>query len=774
MTRLSVPESLLARFGGAGVRARFQLLGGLCVLALVAICGFALDAQYRALMGERQRAVQATVDIAHGVVQHYVDLAEAGTLPREEAQAQALAAVRALRYGGNEYFWVNDMHPRMLMHPIKPELDGTDLSSNADPNGKRLFVVFAETVRAHGAGTVDYLWPKPGSDTPVEKVSYVRGVDAWGWVIGSGVYIDDVQAAFRALALRLGLILLVAAVVLGVVFWLTARAITRPLDDAVGIAGAIDEGRLDNAIRPRGSRETRQLLASLATMQDRLGEQIGEIERVLRENAFIAKALDDLDTMVRIADPDGRVVFANRALLRMVERIEPEVRQFRPGFRAADFVGGSIGDIYPDAQAAVERMRALKETTKMRAPFFGRQIDFVYSPILDADGRQLGTIAQWLDVTGQAQAEAELGRVLEAANAGDFSRRIDVAGIDGVLRPLAEGVNRLSDTVEANLGVLAGVLRALADADLTRRIDGEYEGVFGRMRDDANRTVDRLAEIVRSIQTSAGSIHTASGEIVAGNQDLSARTEQQAASLEETASSMEELTSTVRQNAESARQANQLAAGAGEVAVRGGRVVDEVVTTMGAISASSKKIADIIGVIDGIAFQTNILALNAAVEAARAGEQGRGFAVVASEVRSLAGRSADAAKEIKTLISSSVEQVELGSELVTRAGSTMGEIVASVKRVTDIMGEITSASAEQSAGIEQVNRTVNQLDTVTQQNAALVEEASAAARSMEEQAGELAEAVAAFRLADAPPSSGPARIVALVSEQMSQITAATR
>nr|WP_246505554.1 methyl-accepting chemotaxis protein [Coralloluteibacterium stylophorae] len=576
------------------------------------------------------------------------------------------------------------------------------------------------------------------------------------------------------MALRLGLILLVAAVVLGVVFWLTARAITRPLDDAVGIAGAIDEGRLDNAIRPRGSRETRQLLASLATMQDRLGEQIGEIERVLRENAFIAKALDDLDTMVRIADPDGRVVFANRALLRMVERIEPEVRQFRPGFRAADFVGGSIGDIYPDAQAAVERMRALKETTKMRAPFFGRQIDFVYSPILDADGRQLGTIAQWLDVTGQAQAEAELGRVLEAANAGDFSRRIDVAGIDGVLRPLAEGVNRLSDTVEANLGVLAGVLRALADADLTRRIDGEYEGVFGRMRDDANRTVDRLAEIVRSIQTSAGSIHTASGEIVAGNQDLSARTEQQAASLEETASSMEELTSTVRQNAESARQANQLAAGAGEVAVRGGRVVDEVVTTMGAISASSKKIADIIGVIDGIAFQTNILALNAAVEAARAGEQGRGFAVVASEVRSLAGRSADAAKEIKTLISSSVEQVELGSELVTRAGSTMGEIVASVKRVTDIMGEITSASAEQSAGIEQVNRTVNQLDTVTQQNAALVEEASAAARSMEEQAGELAEAVAAFRLADAPPSSGPARIVALVSEQMSQITAATR
>ncbi|MFS8435943.1 chemotaxis protein, partial [Xanthomonas campestris pv. campestris] len=237
----------------------------------------------------------------------------------------------------------------------------------------------------------------------------------------------------------------------------------------------------------------------------------------------------------------------------------------------------------------------------------------------------------------------------------------------------------------------------------------------------------------------------AASEIAAGNQDLSQRTEQQAANLEETAASMEELTSTVKQNAEGARQANQLAIGAASVAVQGGEVVGKVVETMSGIEASSKKIADIISVIDGIAFQTNILALNAAVEAARAGEQGRGFAVVASEVRTLAQRSSGAAKEIKDLIDDSVQRVAEGSALVHTAGKTMGEVVASVQRVTDIMGEISAASQEQSAGIEQVNQTITQMDETTQQNAALVEEATAAARSLEDQAVQLTEAVAVFK-----------------------------
>ncbi len=349
----------------------------------------------------------------------------------------------------------------------------------------------------------------------------------------------------------------------------------------------------------------------------------------------------------------------------------------------------------------------------------------------------------------------QIQQLANAAAAGDFSQRGDADRFDHDFKVMIEQLNSMMQVADGNLGQLSQLLQAIAEGDLTARMDGQFHGVFARMRDDANTTVAQLTQIVGQIQASAGSITLAAGEIASGNSDLSRRTEQQAANLEETAASMEELTSTVKQNAEHARQANQLAIGAHGVASQGGEVVGQVVVTMSAIEASSKKIAEIISVIDGIAFQTNILALNAAVEAARAGEQGRGFAVVASEVRTLAQRSAAAAKEIKGLIDDSVGKVAEGSSLVHQAGSTMGEIVASVQRVTDIMAEISAASQEQSAGIEQVNQTVVQMDETTQQNAALVEEATAAARAMEDQAAQLGEAVARFRLAT-PGLSAPA------------------
>ncbi|MES2263481.1 MAG: methyl-accepting chemotaxis protein [Pseudomonadota bacterium] len=285
----------------------------------------------------------------------------------------------------------------------------------------------------------------------------------------------------------------------------------------------------------------------------------------------------------------------------------------------------------------------------------------------------------------------------------------------------------------------------IADGDFTHPINTAH-GDSGSLLFGIKGIQQQLAGIVQQIRLGTDTIATASHEIASGNLDLSSRTEQQASSLEETASSMEELTSTVKQNADNARQANGLAASASDVAVKGGQVVSQVVQTMSSINDSSKKIVDIIGVIDGIAFQTNILALNAAVEAARAGEQGRGFAVVASEVRNLAQRSAAAAREIKSLIDDSVEKVDAGSKLVDQAGTTMQEIVASVRRVTDIMLEISSASQEQTSGIEQVNQAIGQMDQVTQQNAALVEEAAAAAEAMQEQAAKLAQVVSRFKL----------------------------
>ena len=349
----------------------------------------------------------------------------------------------------------------------------------------------------------------------------------------------------------------------------------------------------------------------------------------------------------------------------------------------------------------------------------------------------------------------EIQTLVEAAVAGDFSKRGDASRFEFVYRELIERLDQLMATSQNGLNEVGNLLSSVADGDLTRRIEVQLPGQFGQLAGDANRTVEGLAQIVGNIRQTSDGISAASGEIAAGNSDLSMRTEQQAASLEETASSMEELTSTVKQNADNARQANQLAQGAAGVAAQGGQVVEQVVTTMGAIEASSKKISDIISVIDGIAFQTNILALNAAVEAARAGEQGRGFAVVAGEVRALAQRSAGAAKEIKQLIEESVGKVTDGSALVRQAGNTMGEIVSSVQRVTDIIADISAASQEQSSGIEQVNQAITQMDEGTQQNAALVEQASASAESMRQQAGQLVEAVSAFRTAAA--AAAPAR-----------------
>jgi methyl-accepting chemotaxis protein len=314
----------------------------------------------------------------------------------------------------------------------------------------------------------------------------------------------------------------------------------------------------------------------------------------------------------------------------------------------------------------------------------------------------------------------------------------------------------LSGTITKPLVQASEVARRVAAGDLTSQIDIRYTDELGQMLASLKEMQGSLGQVVSHVREGSESVATASAEIAQGNQDLSARTESQASALEETAASMEELSSTVKQNADNARQANQLAQSASTTAVQGGEVVGQVVETMRGINDSSKKISDIISVIDGIAFQTNILALNAAVEAARAGEQGRGFAVVASEVRGLAGRSAEAAKQIKSLINDSVERVEHGSALVDRAGATMTEVVNSIMRVTDIMGEISAASSEQSTGVAQVGEVITQMDQATQQNAALVEEMAAAASSLKSQAQELVQTVAVFRLSDSPAGHYPA------------------
>ncbi|UYB50534.1 methyl-accepting chemotaxis protein [Xanthomonas sp. AM6] len=522
---------------------------------------------------------------------------------------------------------------------------------------------------------------------------------------------------------------------------------------------------------PEGSIAHTLVVASEQLLSSR--EQEAEVQR---ESLRIRTALDNVTANVMIADAGRNIVYVNKPLARMLSAAQDDLRRELPGFDADTLLGRNIDVFHKRPEHQAKLLAALQQTHTAQIRVGGRTMRLIINPIVSSASERQGFVVEWADRTDEIHVEEEVTQIVRAAAAGDLDSRIGLDGKQGFFLLLAQQLNTLLDNNADGLARVSRLLSALSQGDLTARMDGDLHGVFARIRDDANATATQLAAIVRQIQGASDAINTAAGEIAAGNDDLSRRTEQQAASLEETAASMEELTATVKQNAEHARQANQLAVGAATVASQGGDVVSQVVTTMSGIETSSKKIADIISVIDGIAFQTNILALNAAVEAARAGEQGRGFAVVASEVRTLAQRSANAAKEIKGLIDDSVGRVAEGSALVDRAGQTMQEIVASVQRVTDIMGEISAASQEQSAGIEQVNQTVTQMDEATQQNAALVEEATAAARAMEEQARQLNDTVAIFKIdghsaTARRPAPGAPDVAAVVR---AQVAAATR
>ena len=533
-------------------RGKILLMLATALVALLFMAVSALLQQRSQIIESRRELLTTAVQSAHSIVASYQAKAASGAMPVEEAQKAAKDALRVSRFGGpegkTEYFYIWTLDSKGVMHPIKPEWEGQDMAGKVkDGAGTDILKQISTALNASSNGRVfvPTMFARPGSQSLVPKLQYVIRVDGWNWMVGSGLYTDDIDQLVRKTLLSNLAIVLVVMLVVGGVGLLVTRSVLRQIGgeptDAIAVMSEVAQGNLDTPI--------------------------------------------------------------------------------------------------PDAPA-------------------------------------------------------------------------------------------------------------------------------GSLLDGLGRMVVSLRQLVTEVRSATESIATASSEIAQGNNDLAHRTEDTASNLQSTASSMEELTSTVRQTSDSAQTANQMATSAATVAARGGEVVSRVVATMQDINASSNKISDIIGVIDGIAFQTNILALNAAVEAARAGEQGRGFAVVASEVRSLAQRSAEAAKEIKALIGASVEKVESGTQLVGNAGATMTEIVESVQRVTDIIGEIRSATSEQSQGIAQVNTAMNQLDQMTQQNSALVEQSTAAADSLREQAMKLTQVVALFRVngsnASAPaPARRPAPPAAL-------------
>ncbi|MBI3351472.1 MAG: methyl-accepting chemotaxis protein [Nitrospirae bacterium] len=475
-------------------------------------------------------------------------------------------------------------------------------------------------------------------------------------------------------------------------------------------------------------------------------EDVTEKRKMEVEMARLKTSLDNTRTNVLVCDRNYTLVYANNASVTALTKLESEIRKVLPHFSVANVIGANMDSFHKNPshqRRLLDDPKNLPYRSEIKVGIL--TLDLNASAIMSSTGEYLGNIVEWMDITDQKKAQGEVEKLITAAASGQLNERVNADQFEGFFKVLSTGINKMMDSMVTPLNEAQKVLEALADGDLTREMTGTYAGDFNKIKESLNTAVTNLTSTLTMVRDTAENISSGAVQISDGNDNLSQRTSEQAGALEETSSSMEEMTATVKQNADNAKQANQLGLAARDIADKGGKVTAQAVTAMGEVNKSSKKIADIITVIDEIAFQTNLLALNAAVEAARAGEHGRGFAVVASEVRNLAQRSATAAKEIKALINESVQKVSEGSELVNQSGKTLQEIVDSVKKVTDIMGEISASSQEQATGVEQVNKAIMQMDEMTQQNASLVEEAASASQSMKSQSEELMKQVEQFK-----------------------------
>jgi methyl-accepting chemotaxis protein len=562
------------------VRGRINLIGVVAALGLITLLCISLFHLSSVMHRDIERSTRQAVEAARSVVVHYHDEEVAGRMTRAEAQRAALGTLKTMRYDGTEYFWVNDLHPTMLMHPTKPEMNGTDLNNYRDATGRTHFVEMAQIVKTKGAGFLSYHWSKPGQKEAQPKLSYVAGFAPWGWVIGSGVFIDRINGAIFDAALYLSALALAVMLLVAFCAYRIGRSISLPVEAVAGRMRSLAAGDTASAIPGRDR-------------HDEVGEMAQALE-TFRDTAIVA-----------------------------------------------------------------------------------------------------------------AEREAEQQRVVE---------------------------------------VVGGGLAALAKGHLDARIGDSLTGSFRKLGSDFDSAMGALNAAMRAVVASTGGIRDGASDISSASDDLSRRTEQQAASLEETAAALDEITATVRSTATGAAQANVTMAATRGDAEEGVRIVRQAVEAMGGIKRASDEIADIISVIDGIAFQTNLLALNAGVEAARAGDAGKGFAVVASEVRALAQRSANAASDVKSRILASGNQVEIGVDLVGETGEALERIVGRIAEMAGLVATIAKGADEQSSGLQQVNIAVSEMDSVTQQNAAMVEESTAAARGLADQAAALAQHVDRFQL----------------------------
>jgi len=558
---------------------------------------------------------------------------------------------------------------------------------------------------------------------------------------------------------------------------LVSLRITGPLRQIANAMSAASKG--DLSVQAKGANRADEvgviagaLGVFMGISRDNLAKQEQD-RKLANENLRIKIALDSVKGNVMMADNDGVIIYSNASVMQMMKAAEADLRTALPDFEADKMLGANFDQFHANPEHQRNLLGSLTDIYETQFEIGGRSLQITANPVVNEMGERLGSVVEWRDLTGQVSAVKEIEKLIDQASAGELDARLQEDEFIGFLSTIATGINQVLDAVVVPIHEAQDVLQKMSEGDLQVSMDGDYQGEFARLQSSLTRTRDKLSETVAQIRSIGGDINTSSREISESNNSLSESTTEQASSLEETAASMEEMTATVRQNAHSAERADSLAKEASVVATKGGKVAQEAAEAMGEISASSKQIADIVNVIDNIAFQTNLLALNASVEAARAGEQGRGFSVVAQEVRKLAQRSAEAAKDIKTLIDDSVNRIDAGSRLAAESSDSLTKIVASVAEVSSIVTEIATASNEQSNGITQVNRAVEQMDSVTQRNAAQVEQTAAATTTMSRQAEDMMALMDFFKV-DSASQWQPVASQSAVAPMTSQPVTATR
>jgi len=678
------------------------------------------------LLREKESTVKKVVEVAYHTISYYESQAESNKLSVEDAKKAAISEIENLRYGGNEYFWINDLEPKMIMHPMKPELDGQSLKDTKDPNGKYIFDDMVDVVKKDGEGFVNYQWPKPGYSKPIDKISFVKLFKKWGWVVGSGIYINDINEQYAAISTNVYIILLIFVVIAVLIIFYAAKRILKPIKQLKEASDKIITGDMNVNVDVESEDEIGKLARSFNLMTEKLALQV--------------QYLDNIPAPVMVIDKDFNIQYMNKKGAEVLGKDQKNLigEKCYNNFKTGDCQTENCA-LYK----AMKNDRLYAQETISRPN--GKELPILYvgAPVKNKEGKIIGAFEQVTDITN--------------------------------IRELQNYLTRSTKEMMRAMGYFE-------KGDLTIQIKPEKEDDdIGKLFDRFNKSVLNINHMIQAVHESIRDTVSSSTEISASAEQMAASSQEQSAQTSEVAAAIEEMTRTILETSKNIGKASDNAKKAGEIAVTGGNVVEETVSRMNKISEvvtkaadtikklgqSSDQIGEIIQVIDDIADQTNLLALNAAIEAARAGEMGRGFAVVADEVRKLSERTTKATKEIASTIKQiqsdtigaveSIEEgtkeVDLGRDMVNKAGESLKEIIKASSKVEDDINQIAVASEEHSSTAEQISRTIEGISNVTNQSSQGISEIARGTESLSNLTHNLEELASAFKISDGINSS---------------------